>query len=73
MSETSGHVVLLYTVHPGGEDGLRDAIRECTICTEEQSLDWMEQQERVDTPNQKRHDFWAIPLNLEHWELRLMD
>ena len=29
------------------------------------------QEERVDTPNQKIDDLWAIPLNLERGELRL--
>ena len=32
---------------------LRNAIREKRIRTEEQCLDWLEQEERVDTPNQK--------------------
>ena len=40
---------------------------------EEQCLDWLEQDERVDTPNQKLDDLWAIPLNLERGELRLRD
>ena len=52
---------------------LRDAIREKRICTEEQCLDWLEQEERLDTPNQKVHDLWAIPLNLERGELRLRE
>ena len=50
---------------------LRDATREKRIRTGEQSLDWLEQKERVDTPNQKLNDLWAIPLNLERGELRL--
>ena len=50
---------------------LRDAIQEKMIRTEEQCLDWLEQEERVDTPNQKLDDLWAIPLNLERGELRL--
>ena len=47
----------------------RDAIREKSIPMEEQCLDWLEQKERVETPNQKLHDLWAIPLNLECGEL----
>ena len=52
---------------------LRDAIREKGIRTEEQCLDWLEQEERVDTPNQRLDDLWAIPLNLERGELRLRE
>ena len=36
-------------------------------------MDWLEQEERVDTPNQKLNDLWAIPLNLERGELRLRE
>ena len=43
---------------------LHDAIREKGVCTEEQCLDWLEQEEGVDTPNKKLHNLWAIPLNL---------
>ena len=52
---------------------LRDANREKRIRTEEQCLDWLKQEERVDTPNQKLDDLWAIPLNLERGELRLRE
>ena len=52
---------------------LRDQIREKRISTEEQCLDWLELEERVDAPNQKLKDLWSIPLNLEHGELRLRD
>ena len=52
---------------------LRGAIREKRIRKEEQCLDWLEQEERVDTPNQKLDDSWAIPLNLERGELRLRE
>ena len=52
---------------------LRDAIQERMIRTEEQCLDWLEQEERVDTPNQKLDDLWAIPLNFERGELRLRE
>ena len=44
---------------------LCDAIGEKRICTAEQCLDWLEQEEREDTPNHKLDDLWAIPLNLE--------
>ena len=50
---------------------LRDADQEKRIRTAEQCLDWLEQEERVDTPNQKLNDIWVIPLNLERGELRL--
>ena len=50
---------------------LCDAIREKRTRTEEQCLDWLEQEERVDTPNQKLDYLWAIPLNLELGEVRL--
>ena len=54
---------------PELEGKLRDAIREKRICTEEKCLDCIEQEERVDTANQKLDDLWAIPLNLERREL----
>ena len=41
---------------------LRDATREKMIRTEEQCLDWLEQEERVDTPNLNLDDLWAIPV-----------
>ena len=47
---------------------LRDAIQEKRIGTKEQCLDWLEQEEGVDTPNQKLDDLWATPLNLERGE-----
>ena len=43
------------------------------ISTEEQCLDWLEQEERVDAPNQTLDDPWSIPLNVERGELRLRD
>ena len=52
---------------------LRDAIRERRIRMEEQCLDCLEQEERVDTPKQKLDDLWAIPVNLERGELRLRE
>ena len=50
---------------------LRDGIREKSIRTQEQCLDWLGHEERVTTPNQKLDDVWAMPLNLERGELRL--
>ena len=50
---------------------LRDEIQEKRIHAGEQCLDWFEHEKRVDTPNQKLDDPWAIPLNLERGELRL--
>ena len=52
---------------------LRGAIRKKRIRIEEQCLDWSEQEENVDTPNQKPDDLWAIPHNLERGELRLRE
>ena len=52
---------------------LRDQIREKRISTEEQCVDWLEQEEGVDAPNQKLDDLWSIPLNFERGELRLRD
>ena len=47
---------------------LRDPIREKRISTEEQCLAWLEQEERVDIPNQKWDGLWSIPLDLEDGE-----
>ena len=47
----------------------RDPIREKRISTEEQCLDWLEQEERVDAPDQRLDNLWSIPLNLEPGEL----
>ena len=52
---------------------LGDQIREKRISTEEQCLDWLEQEERVDSPHQKLDDLRSIPLNSERGELRLRD
>ena len=49
---------------------LRDQMQENRIIFEEQCPDWLEQEERVDAPNQKMDDPWSIPLNLKHGELR---
>ena len=52
---------------------LRDQIREKRISTEEQCLDGLQQEERVDAPNQTLDNLWSIPLNLERGESRLRD
>ena len=52
---------------------LRDQFWEKGINTEEQCLDWLGQEERVDAQNQKLDDLWSIPLNLERGELQLRD
>ena len=52
---------------------MRDTIWEKRIRTEEQCSHWLEQEERVDTSNQKLDDLWAIPLNFERGELRLKE
>ena len=52
---------------------LRDRIWEKKISTEEQCLDWWEQEERIDAPNRKFDDLWSIPHHLERGELRLRD
>ena len=52
---------------------LSDQIRKKRISTEEQRLDWLEEEERVDAPNQKSDDLWSTPLYLERRELRLRD
>ena len=52
---------------------LRDQIREKRISMEAQCLDWLEEEERGDAPNQRLDDLWSIPLNLKRGELRLRD
>ena len=52
---------------------LCDQIREKRMNTEDHHLDWLEQKERVDAPNQKLDDLWSTPLNFERGELRLTD
>ena len=52
---------------------LRDQIREKRISTEELCLDWLQQEDGADAPNQNLDDFWSIPLNLQRGELRLRD
>ena len=55
------------------KEELRDQIRERLIQTEQACLQWLEDEERVDTPNQKFEDLWSIPLPLERGELRVRE
>ena len=52
------------------KEELRDQIREGSIQTEQACLQWLEDEERVDAPNQKLEDLWSIPLPLERGGLR---
>ena len=47
------------------KEELRDQIREGLIRTEQACLQWLEDEERVDAPNQKLEDSWSIPLPLD--------
>ena len=62
-----------HSLAPELKADLRDAIWQKRIRTQEQCYDWLEQEERVDTPSQKLDDSWAIPLNLERGELRFRE
>ena len=53
------------------KEELRDRTREGEIRTEQACLQWLENEERVDAPNQKLEDLWSIPLPLERGELRV--
>ena len=55
------------------KEELRDQIREGLIQTEQACLQWLEDEERVDSPNQKLEDLWSIPLPLERGELRVRE
>ena len=55
------------------KEDLRDQIREGLIQTEQACLQWLEDEEPVDAPNQKLEDLWSIPLPLEHGELRVRE
>ena len=55
------------------KEELRDQIREGLIQTEQACLQWPEDEERVDAPNQKLEDLWSIPLPLERGELRVRE
>ena len=43
------------------------------IQTEQACLQWLEDEERVDAPNQKSEDLWSIPLPPEREELRVRE
>ena len=51
------------------KEGLRDQIWGGLIRTEQACLQWLEDEERVDAPNQKLQDLWSIPLQLDRGEL----
>ena len=55
------------------KEELRDQIREGLIQTEQACLQWMEDEERVDAPNQKLEDLWSVPLPLERGELSVRE
>ena len=55
------------------KEELKDQIREGLIQTEQACLQWLEDEERVDAPNQKWEDLWCIPLPLERGELRVRE
>ena len=55
------------------KEELRDQIREGLIQTEQACLQWLEDEERVDAPNQKLEDLWSVPLPLERGELRVRE
>ena len=55
------------------KEELRDQIREGLIHTEQPCLQWLEDEERVDAPNQRLQDLWSIPLQLDRGELRVRE
>ena len=55
------------------KEELPDQIREGLIRTEQACLQWLEDEERVDAPNQKLEDLWSIPLPLDRSELRVRE
>ena len=55
------------------KEELRDQIREGLIRTEKACLQWLEDEERLDAPNQKLEDLWSIPLPLDRGELRVRE
>ena len=55
------------------KEELRDQIREGLIQTEQACLQVLEDEERVDAPNQKLEDLWSILLPLERGELRVRE
>ena len=55
------------------KEDLRDQIREGLIQTEQACLQWLEDEEQVDAPNQKFEDLWSIPLPRERGKLRVRE
>ena len=55
------------------KEELRDQIREGVIQTEQACLQWLQDEERVDAPNQKLEDLLSIPLPLERGKLRVQE
>ena len=55
------------------KEELRDHIREGLIRTEQACLQLLEDEERVEAPNQKLEDLWSIPLPLDRGELRVRE
>ena len=55
------------------KEELRDQIQEGLIHTEQACLQWLEDEERVDAPNQKLEDLWSIPLQLDRGDLRVRE
>ena len=55
------------------KEELRDHIREGVIQTEQACHQWLEDEERVDAPNQRLEDLWSIPLPLERGKLRVRE
>ena len=55
------------------KEELGDQIREGLIQTEQACLQWLEDEERVDAPNQKFEDLSCIPLPLERGELSVRE
>ena len=55
------------------KEELRDQIREGLIRTEQACLQWLEDEERVDAPNQQLEDLWSVPLQLDRGELRVRE
>ena len=55
------------------KEEVRDRIREGLIQTEQACLQWLEDEEQVDAPNQKLEDLWSIPLPLKRGELRVRE
>ena len=55
------------------KEELRDQIREGLIHTEQACLQWLEDEEQPDAPNQRLEDLCSIPLQLDRSELRVRE